>query len=195
MTGDTERRISRRGFLGTMGAGAGALALNPAAALAAPGLAAPGRGAERSDHFGRIFELPPFAVQTPAVEAALVELGKPGGLLDAADPLSAGPKALIVDLSLSANNPNNPTHTAGTTFFGQFLDHDMTFDAGSRLAQATKPENARNFRTPALDLDSVYGAGHVAAAGAVRPGRSPQAEGRERRAVRGPAAPRRQHGR
>jgi hypothetical protein len=162
MTRDTERRISRRGFLGTMGAGAGALALNPAAALAAPGLAAPGRGVERADHFGRIFELPPFAVQTPAVEAALVELGKPGGLLDAADPLSAGPKALIVDLSLSANNPNNPTHTAGTTFFGQFLDHDMTFDAGSRLAQATKPENARNFRTPALDLDSVYGAGHVA---------------------------------
>ena len=27
-----------------------------------------------------------------------------------------GPKLLITDLSLSANNPNNPTHTAGTTF-------------------------------------------------------------------------------
>ena len=162
MTREGERRISRRGFLGTVGAGAGALALNPAGALAAPGHYAPASGAERSDHFGRIFQLPPFAVQTPAVEAALIEIGKPGGLLDAADPLSAGPKALIVDLSLSANNPNNPTHTAGTTFFGQFLDHDITFDAGSRLARATKPENARNFRTPALDLDSVYGAGFVA---------------------------------
>jgi hypothetical protein len=31
------------------------------------------------------------------------------------------------------NNPNNPTHTAGTTFFGQFLDHDITFDASSPL--------------------------------------------------------------
>jgi hypothetical protein len=91
-----------------------------------------------------------------------VELGKPGGLLDAADQLSAGAKALIVDPTLSVNNPNNTTHTAGTTFLGQFLDHDMTFDASSRLGQATKPESARNYRTPALDLDSVYGAGPVA---------------------------------
>ena len=162
MTDPSKRRISRRGFLGRVGMGAGALALNPASALAAPPAAPPAHGAGRADHFGRIFRLPPFAENTPAVEDALVELGRPGGLLDAADPLAAGPKALIVDLSLSANNPNNPAHTAGTTFFGQFLDHDMTFDAASRLAQATQPESARNFRTPALDLDSVYGAGPVA---------------------------------
>jgi hypothetical protein len=84
-----------------------------------------------------MFRLPAFAPQSLKVEAALRELGRPGGLLDAADPLAAGPKALIVDLSLSANNPNNPSHTAGTTFFGQFLDHDVTFDATSRLARAT----------------------------------------------------------
>jgi hypothetical protein len=106
--------------------------------------------------------LPPFAEHTRNVEAALRELGEPGGLLDAKDPLAAGPKALIVDLSLSANNRNNPTQTAGTTFFGQFLDHDITFDANSRLAQPTAPQSAHNFRTPALDLDSVYGAGAVA---------------------------------
>jgi len=33
----------------------------------------------------------PFAQQTPKVEAALRELGRPGGLLDAAEPLEAGP--------------------------------------------------------------------------------------------------------
>lgn len=80
--------------------------------------------------FGRMFpNLPPFAPPHKAVKAALMELGKPGGLLDAKDDLAAGPAALIVDPSLSLNNPNtnNPTHTAGTTFMGQFLDHDMTF--------------------------------------------------------------------
>jgi hypothetical protein len=71
--------------------------------------------------------LRPFAAATDEVKAALVDLGKRGGLLDAADDLGKGPISLITDLSLSANNRNNPTHTAGTTFFGQFVDHDITF--------------------------------------------------------------------
>jgi hypothetical protein len=167
MSKDERHRLSRRRFLGAVGATAGAVALDPAGAVATPARSA-GHGpcahasSAGAQHFGRIFRLPPFAQQTPKVEAALRELGRPGGLLDAADPLAAGPKALIVDLSLSANNPNNPNHTAGTTFVGQFIDHDVTFDAGSRLGQATNPADARNFRTPALDLDSVYGAGPVA---------------------------------
>ena len=130
-----EPRLSRRRFLGAVGAGAGAVALNPMGIAAAPSRssAAHGQPSLRPERFGRIFKLRPFAEPSPAIEAALRELGRPGGLLDAADPLSAGPIQLIVDPALSANNPNNPTHTAGTTFFGQFLDHDMTFDAGSRL--------------------------------------------------------------
>ena len=160
----SNHRLSRRRFLGAVGASAGAVALDPASVVASPGQpsCAHASSPAGSDHFGRIFRLPPFAQSSAKVEAALRELGKPGGLLDAADALAAGPKALIVDLSLSANNPNNPSQTAGTTFFGQFLDHDMTFDATSRLARATDPAGTRNFRTPALDLDSVYGAGPVA---------------------------------
>src|SRR5207245_6459224 len=105
--------------------------------------------------------LPPFAAATDAVRAALADLGKPGGLLDANDDLTKGPVLLITDLSLSANNPNNPTHTAGTTFFGQFIDHDVTFDTTSKLGVPTDPAASPNSRTPSLDLDSVYGVGPV----------------------------------
>jgi hypothetical protein len=101
--------------------------------------------------------LPPFAPANDAIRAALRELGKPGGLLDAHDDLTAGPVALIVDPALSVNNPNHPTHTAGTTFMGQFLDHDITFDRTSPLGKPRPPITAPNGRTPAFDLDAVYG--------------------------------------
>jgi hypothetical protein len=121
------------------------------------------RPATDTTRFARMFpSLPVFASNTEALREALLEIGKRGGSMDAGDALEAGPKALIVDPSLSANNPNNPMHTAGTTFFGQFVDHDITFDAGSTLGEPTAPETARNYRSPALDLDSVYGAGFVA---------------------------------
>ena len=75
-------------------------------------------------HFGRMFRnLPPFAPPNNAVRDALMELGRPGGIMDANDDLAAGPVALIVDPNLSLINRNNPTHTAGVTFFGQFIDH------------------------------------------------------------------------
>ena len=112
------------------------------------------------DTFGRIFpRLEPFAQPSAKLSAALLDIGKPGGILDAKDNLAAGPVALIVDPALSAGNPNNPTHTAGTTFMGQFMDHDMTFDLTSALGVPTDPEDSPNARTPAFDLDSVYGGG------------------------------------
>ncbi len=112
-----------------------------------------------SGDFGRIFRLPPFAAPTPEITAALLALGKRGGLMDARDDLAAGPVALIVDPSLSRNNRDNDEHTAGVTFIGQFLDHDMTFDTTSRLGEPTNPRTAPNARRPYFDLDSVYGDG------------------------------------
>ena len=119
------------------------------------------RGEERgrSDRFGRMFYLPPFAPPTPAIKAALVALGARGGVLDAADTLKTGPINLIVDPSLSANNPDSDTAPAGLTFLGQFLDHDMTFDTSSRLGDPTNPARVPNARRPYFDLDSVYGDG------------------------------------
>ena len=111
-------------------------------------------------NFGRMFRnLPTFAPPNNAVRDALMELGSLGGILDANDDLAAGPVALIVDPNLSLINRNNPTHTAGVTFFGQFLDHDMTFDLTSRLGFPTQPVRSPNARTPFFDLDSVYANG------------------------------------
>ena len=85
--------------------------------------------------FGRLFpSVPPFAADTLTIRQALTELGAAAGPMDPGDDLS-DPVALITDPAKSVNNPNNPTSTAGFTFLGQFLDHDMTFDPTSSLAR------------------------------------------------------------
>jgi hypothetical protein len=124
----------------------------------------PERGAvQLPGNFGRMFpNLPAFARTSPALTEALTDIGKPGGLLDAQDNLAAGPINLITDPTLSVNNRDNTTHTAGTTFFGQFLDHDLTFDTTSPLNVPTEPTRTPNARTPVLDLDSLYGGGPMA---------------------------------
>lgn len=54
---------------------------------------------------------------------------------------------------------DNPELPAGYTYFGQFIDHDITFDPTSSLQRQNDPDKLRNFRTPRLDLDCVYGEG------------------------------------
>src|SRR5947209_1568601 len=49
--------------------------------------------------------------------------------------------------------------TAGSTFVGQSIDHDVTFDQTSQLGVPQNPLLSPNTRTPALDLDSVFGGG------------------------------------
>lgn len=98
--------------------------------------------------FGRLFPgLRIFAPDNPAVREALLKLGEVGGLMDGMDP-PPNPK-----------NPDNTTIPAGFTFFGQFVDHDLTFDPTSILERQNDPEGIENFRTPALELDNVYGSG------------------------------------
>ena len=48
---------------------------------------------------------------------------------------------------------------AGFTYIGQFVDHDVTLDVSSSLDVATDANTISNMRTPALDLDSLYGRG------------------------------------
>jgi len=152
------------GVLPGLGSSAGA-----AVASGTPGRPrTPGAPAD-SQLFGRIFPgLPPFAEASDQVRAALLEVGAPGGIMDAGDDLAAGPKNLIVDPTVNGNptaanpygtNPDNPTMTAVSTFVGQFTDHDLTFDQTSHLGVPQNPLISPNTRTPALDLDSVFGGG------------------------------------
>ncbi|MDQ6675644.1 MAG: heme peroxidase family protein, partial [Chloroflexota bacterium] len=89
--------------------------------------------------FGRIFGA------LPALEpddGALEELGAAMFEADGADP--------------ALDNPNVP---AGYTYLGQFIDHDITLDTSSLQEIQVDPLALRNFRTAALDLDSLYGQG------------------------------------
>ncbi|MDQ6858035.1 MAG: peroxidase [Chloroflexota bacterium] len=161
---------SRRTFLTGLGLGLGAAG----AAGIATGVSL-GRIDVR-DHtvvpgnFTRMFpDQPPFfdklepAGATDALRDVMRDLGKPGGLLDANDAISAGPVALIADATVNGNvpptNPDNPTHTAGVTFFGQFMDLDITFDSRSTLGVPTDPAATLNARLAAFDLDTIYGQG------------------------------------
>ena len=45
------------------------------------------------------------------------------------------------------------------TYFGQFIDHDITFDPMTTLISHSDPDALTDFRTPALDLDNMYGRG------------------------------------
>jgi hypothetical protein len=73
----------------------------------------------------------------------LQDLGLPGGLLDESE----------------VGSVDQSDVPAGFVFLGQFIDHDITLDPLSSLSRQNDPDALRNFRTPRLDLDSVYGSG------------------------------------
>ncbi|HEX6684175.1 MAG TPA: peroxidase family protein [Candidatus Limnocylindrales bacterium] len=152
--------LSRRKFVGGVGAGvAGAIVLNDVEARAAE-VEGPVVTAAPDPRFSRMFNLPAFASPTSSsVRAAMNDIGKLGGILDAKDPLNEGPIRLITNPELSPNNIDNPNMTAGTTFLGQFIDHDVTFDASSPLGVPAEPTATSNVRDTRLDLDSVFGGG------------------------------------
>jgi Animal haem peroxidase len=72
--------------------------------------------------------------------------------------------ALTMKEPASAEDPadttfDNPNVPAGFTYLGQFVDHDITLDMTPLSEAVVDPNMVENFRSPALDLDCVYGAG------------------------------------
>jgi heme peroxidase len=58
-----------------------------------------------------------------------------------------------------SDDEENRGISAGYTYLGQFIDHDLTFDPASSLDKQNDPDALEDFRTPRFDLDSVYGRG------------------------------------
>jgi len=65
----------------------------------------------------------------------------------------------VLDAMEDKTDPQTGDVAAGMTFFGQLVDHDITLDATSSIGKRIDPRSIRNVRTPALDLDCVYGDG------------------------------------
>ncbi|MGW2051273.1 peroxidase family protein [Streptomyces sp. NPDC001858] len=60
----------------------------------------------------------------------------------------------------AATQPDQPEVPAGFTYLGQFVDHDLTLDATAvRLEDEITVRQLLQGRSPALDLDSLYGLG------------------------------------
>jgi len=79
-------------------------------------------------------------------------------------PFDATHQALLRQLGDLMGDPGrevgaDSTIPAGYTYFGQFVDHDITLDVTSTIETAHDATTITNMRTPALDLDAVYGRG------------------------------------
>ena len=110
--------------------------------------------------YSRMFPgLVPYAPPTNEARDMAQKMGVMGGPCDALDNLTDPIKSITESETFSPNNPDNPKMTAGMTFFGQFLDHDITLAMKAPLKEATEPRTTTNFRTAQLDLDSLYGDG------------------------------------
>jgi Animal haem peroxidase len=69
-------------------------------------------------------------------------------------------KAMTTGGQPDSSAGEQPPIPAGFTYLGQFVDHDLTLDATAvALGQDVTVEELVDNRSPALDLDSVYGRG------------------------------------
>ncbi|SDC16080.1 peroxidase family protein [Actinokineospora iranica] len=68
--------------------------------------------------------------------------------------------ALATAITAAVPQPDDPAVPAGFTYLGQFVDHDLTLDrTESQLGEDVNLDELMQGRSPALDLDSVYGRG------------------------------------
>lgn len=123
------------------------------------GFASTPESSTRDGRFGRMFRtLPPLELTEKDGAAQLGDLAD--AIATAGDDPETREQEIINPASPNAgDDEENVAIPAGYTYLGQFIDHDITFDPVSSLQRANDPDALHDFRTPALDLDSVYGTG------------------------------------
>jgi hypothetical protein len=123
------------------------------AALQASALLPPAAAAEGPPTFGRMFpDLPPLAAPTTQQIADLATTMRDD---------SEVPTTGDLEAQLDGDNRAVPS---GFTYFGQFIVHDVSLDASPSPEGPVDPRTVPNSRTPALDLDNVYGKGLMGSA-------------------------------
>jgi hypothetical protein len=115
------------------------------------------RSAQFEGRFGRIFRALRPAEFAPADLHALAAEGNMSSAPEAEGDL---PAAAPEDPATRFHDAEeNAGIDAGYTYLGQFIDHDITFDPVSSLDRQNDPDALVDYRTPRLDLDSLYGRG------------------------------------
>ena len=104
--------------------------------------------------FGRMFRT------LPAAEFDEHKLKELAQAMSAPPEMKDGKPAAAVETDERIQDgEENSRISAGYTYLGQFIDHDITFDPASSLQKRNDPDGLTDFRTPALDLDCLYGRG------------------------------------
>jgi Animal haem peroxidase len=101
---------------------------------------------------------PPFGSRFGRLFDAATEKGGPT-FSDAA--LAELAKAMVAkfDEPKDGTDPEESGIPALYTYFGQFIDHDLTFDPEPNFKKIKDARAVIDFRTAAFDLDNVYGRG------------------------------------
>src|SRR5438094_745252 len=68
-------------------------------------------------------------------------------------------KALAHEIHAPSPADGDSSIPAGFTYLGQFIVHDVSFDTTADVTRPIDVPTLENLRTPALDLDSLYGRG------------------------------------
>ena len=68
-------------------------------------------------------------------------------------------KALAHEMDTPSPADAESSIPAGYTYLGQFIIHDVSFDGAPAITGPIDVSALENFRTPALDLDNLYGRG------------------------------------